>query len=218
MICSCEIFLPAEVWPTWVIVSAVQVMLQIRLYALYNRSKKILAFLAICFLAEAGVMLRIYINYSSTIKVTNQPLPGAYFCGSTSYGRWISYSVYPTLAFESILCCTCMWVGYQRSKEYFSSPGLRWSRAHLIDILIGGNVLYFLGFSLTWAAGTVTLLVAGFQWGQAVNIFGAATSIIGGCHLILHLREATSPVSHSTYQLSTGAMFVYQSTTAVSEA
>lgn len=44
------------------------VMLQIRLYALYNRSKKILAFLAICFLAEAGVMLRIYINYSSTIK------------------------------------------------------------------------------------------------------------------------------------------------------
>ena len=66
-----------------------------------------------------------------------------YFCGGSSYGRWITYSLYPNLVFESLLFCLCIWVGYQRSKENFSSPGLRWSRARLVDILVGGNVLYF---------------------------------------------------------------------------
>ena len=39
-----------------------------RVYALYERSKKILAFLIVCFLAEFAVMLRMYINFSSTVK------------------------------------------------------------------------------------------------------------------------------------------------------
>lgn len=43
-------------------------MLQIRLYALYQRSKLVLAFLAACFLAEVAAMSSIYINFSSTVK------------------------------------------------------------------------------------------------------------------------------------------------------
>ena len=43
-------------------------MLQIRLYVLYQRSNKVLAFLAICFLAEVTVMLCISINFSSAIQ------------------------------------------------------------------------------------------------------------------------------------------------------
>ncbi|KAL4079606.1 hypothetical protein J3A83DRAFT_1131027 [Scleroderma citrinum] len=207
-------------------------MLQMRLYALYKRSNKVLVPLAICFLVEIGVMMRIYINFSTTVEVTNQPLPGVYFCGSTSYGRWISYSVYPTLSFEVVLCSLCVWLGYQRSKDHFSAPGLRWSRARLVDILIGGNVLYFFSFSLTWVVGTVTLFIYGvrvyltnhadwiflsldlqLQWGQAVNAFGAATSIIAGCRLILDLREATSPVVHSTVTSEEGVVFMHQLST-----
>ena len=44
------------------------VMLQIRLYVLYQRSNKVLSFLAICFLAEVTVTLYISVNFSSTVK------------------------------------------------------------------------------------------------------------------------------------------------------
>lgn len=43
-------------------------MLQIRLYVLYRRSNKLLVFLAICFLAEVAIMLRMYIDFSSTVQ------------------------------------------------------------------------------------------------------------------------------------------------------
>jgi len=74
--------------------------------------------------------------------VINQPLPGAYLCGPSSYG-WTDYTMYPPLLFELTLVGLCLWAGYQHSKEHFSAPRLRWSRAHLIDILIRGNVFYF---------------------------------------------------------------------------
>lgn len=53
------------------------------------------------------------------------------------------------------------------------------------------------------------------QWGQAVNAFSAATSIVAGCRLILHLRESASPVSRSAQQLSAGALSIYHFTTAI---
>jgi len=82
-----KVFVPMEVWPTWLIESIVQgnhspyvytvvrltlpcrtVMLQIRLYVLYRRSKKILVFLVTFFLAQAAAMLCIYIDFSATAK------------------------------------------------------------------------------------------------------------------------------------------------------
>jgi len=44
------------------------VMLLMRLYALYQRSNKILAFLVTFFLAEFAAMLYIYVDFSSTAK------------------------------------------------------------------------------------------------------------------------------------------------------
>ena len=39
-----------------------------RIYALYERSKNILAFLVVCFLAEVVVILLVSINFSTTVK------------------------------------------------------------------------------------------------------------------------------------------------------
>ena len=44
------------------------VILQMRLYVLYKRSKKFLAPLAVCFLAKVAVLLVVYINFSSTVR------------------------------------------------------------------------------------------------------------------------------------------------------
>ncbi|KIM64787.1 hypothetical protein SCLCIDRAFT_1212863 [Scleroderma citrinum Foug A] len=127
--------------------------------------------------------------------------------------------MYPTPIFESILFCLCIWAGYRRSKGHFSAPGLRWSRERLINILVGGNVFYFFCFGVVWVVALVILYAVGIQWGPAVNAFCGATLVIGGCHLILDLREAASPLSHSTHQPIAGAFVAYRSSTsATSEA
>lgn len=55
------------------------------------------------------------------------------------------------------------------------------------------------------------------QWGSAILAFGPATFIIGGCRLILHLREGALSVSHSTHQLSGGPVAVTYPTPTVSD-
>ena len=79
----------------------------------------------------------------SRLIVSNQPLPGVYLCVPTTYPALIPYNVFPAFAFESIVFCLSIWAGYRHSKENFS--GLRWSREHLVDILVRGNVVYYFG-------------------------------------------------------------------------
>lgn len=207
----CKGFVPLQVWPPGIIVSVVEVMLQMRLYVLYKRSNKFFASLAICFLAKVAVLVFVYSNFSSTVQAGNHPVPGVYACYPSPFNwRWILASIYLTLAFESILCGLCIWAGYQCSKEQFSATGLRWSRAYLIDILVGGSVLYFICFALMWVVTIIILSVYGWKWGVATNAFCAATSIIGGCRLILHLRKAASSVPHARHRPHGGLTVVYR--------
>lgn len=46
------------------------------------------------------------------------------------------------------------------------------------------------------------------QWGPSIFIFALVTCIIGGCRLVLHLREGASSVLHSARQLIGGSIFV----------
>ena len=80
--------------------------------------------------------------FAHRLIVTNQLLPEVYSCGPKAYGL-IFYSGLPTLAFESMLFCLSIWVGYRHSKV--KNFGIQWSRAHVIDILVQGNVLYYFG-------------------------------------------------------------------------
>lgn len=67
-------------------------------------------------------------------------------------------------------------------------------------------ILSIYGVGVTWIDQTQDLanwLTSQLKWGQASNAFGGATSIIGGCRLILHLRQGVS-ASHSDDQLDGG--------------
>ena len=82
-------------------------------------------------------------NVWSRLIVANQPLPGVYLCVPTTYPALIPYNVFPAFAFESIVFCLSVWAGYRHSKEKFS--GFLWSREHIVDILVQGNVVYYFG-------------------------------------------------------------------------
>ena len=55
------------------------------------------------------------------------------------------------------------------------------------------------------------------QWGSAILAFGPATFIIGGCRLILHLREGALSFSNSTHQSSGDQVVVAYPTATASD-
>ncbi|KAI6116581.1 hypothetical protein EV401DRAFT_47571 [Pisolithus croceorrhizus] len=106
-------------WPACFLVWLVQVILQLRLYALYNRSRKVLIFMG------------------------SEPIPGVKICTNEDTSNSFYVFWLPILCFEFLLCSLAVRAGIHRSRDDigFIPPS---NRVFLLDVLVKGNVGYFL--------------------------------------------------------------------------
>ncbi|KAL4076363.1 hypothetical protein J3A83DRAFT_2184930 [Scleroderma citrinum] len=184
-------------WAGSIIWWTVQVILQMRLYALYNCSKRLLIFLIVTFVAEIGTVMWILISSNLLMRgtiVMYHITFGMYgetdLCGglvTTAY----AYVWVPCLVFETILCLFAIYAGIKHSRGQLCRP-VKSNRPRLIDVLIHGNVIYFLsplGMFILLVMHSVSLKV---QWLADTLLFRAPITILAGCRLILSIREAAS--------------------------
>ncbi|KAF9221506.1 hypothetical protein BS17DRAFT_768489 [Gyrodon lividus] len=204
---SCKVFIYLQPWPPCVIVWLVQFILQMRLYALYNKSKKLVTFTGAIYIAEIIAMSGTLVTVNS-MQPANQLFPGIYICttvGATGalYGFWLA-----PLAFESILCSLAIWISVRRSREYIKPAHIKGSGMRLLDAVIMGNVLYFFGICKYDDAPSPRILVSfvasaamwqalGSVWLEIPEGFPQASEIIAGCRLILHVRSAGSSTDNT---------------------
>ncbi|KIJ17896.1 hypothetical protein PAXINDRAFT_98073 [Paxillus involutus ATCC 200175] len=195
MTSSCKIFIYVQGWPASVTVWLVQFILQMRLYALYNKSKKLVVFTGAMYLAEIIAMSGILLKVDLEVETSNQPLPGITICTALMtpnvlYSFWI-----PPLVFESILCFLSIWVGVKRSRQYLKPALVKGNRMRLVNVVIMGNVMYFFGILLSYAVNAAMWQALGPGWIEIPEGFPQAAAIIAGCPLILHVRDASSASS-----------------------
>ncbi|KAG6333359.1 hypothetical protein ID866_5735 [Astraeus odoratus] len=112
-----------------------------RLYALYNRSRRIMLVVVSCYVLEIFAMIAMLVMANLTSGTDNQPTPGLTFCtnvdvSNTFYVFWL-----PLLAYESLLCFLAIRAGIKWSGE--GSAQIK-SNSRLWDVLVRGNVIYFL--------------------------------------------------------------------------
>lgn len=132
-----------------------------RIYALYSLNKKVLALMAVCFLASAAasaaIMGTVVTNIAGVNYIQNQysatttadysaafalqPLPGMLFCVPFGVSKHFFAFWIPMLFFESLLCGLALIKGF---KTFRSSSSAFRSGRHLVDILVRDSVLYFL--------------------------------------------------------------------------
>ncbi|PPQ95178.1 hypothetical protein CVT25_013077 [Psilocybe cyanescens] len=132
-----------------------QVILQMRIYALYLLNKKVLTVIGVCFLICSVVEAWIVWTSTTTrglitisfwlgllcIKVQAMVIPGGTFCvppavSSRRFGLfWI-----PALVYESFLCLMALFVAVREHKE--ASVALHRGPS-LMDIMIRDSVFYF---------------------------------------------------------------------------
>lgn len=136
----------------------------------------------------------------------------------------------PCLTFDAILVLLAIWAGIQHSRRH--DPRLpMFNKPRLVDILIQGNVVYFLRFAfscfyiyLNWISARiqrsplatfVLFLISGIenQWLPRTLLFKAPIAISAGCRLILSVKEGVSHHLISDTNVIMTSTFAFRSDT-----
>ncbi|KAL4081342.1 hypothetical protein V8B97DRAFT_1922054 [Scleroderma yunnanense] len=185
-------------WAGIIIWWSVQGILQMRLYALYHGSKKLLVFMLITFITEVGTVMWILIS-------TNLVNDGALTMVHISFDRGhkqidtcsapvsatFTYIWVPCLVFEIMLCLFATYAGIKHSGVQWCQAG-KFARFQLIDVLIQGNVIYFLGPFVMFVLLGINSPNPMVQELANILFLKAPITIIAGCRLILSIRKTAS--------------------------
>ncbi|CAL1711015.1 unnamed protein product [Somion occarium] len=162
-----------------------ELILQLRLYALYFLDKRILAFMAltfVCSVAAASTLMGISLVH---VRALSHVLPGLPFClpinvPSHFFSWWI-----PILVSETLLCGLALWRGFQ---SYYKRKNIFQSGRELIEILIRDSVLYFLVLFGIYLCNTIIFIIGNETQLEAAIGYSVAMSCVMGNRLCLNVR------------------------------
>ncbi|KAI6030609.1 hypothetical protein F5J12DRAFT_801691 [Pisolithus orientalis] len=185
-----------SMWVSCLSVWFVQVILGLRLYALYNGSKKVLLMISLGFIAESIVMI-VCVTLVSISAAQGLPVLGTKISALPTAARKVYINYGAMAVYESILFSLALSAAVHRYRE---KRGLRLARSEakrLRNILIEGNVMYFFASTLYAIFYFVVSLTLPSEWLLGVLPVGLAITSTIGCRLILHIRS-TAPHSSAS--------------------
>jgi len=181
---------------------AVEIMMQIRIYALYNRSKKVAifngCFFALTIIAFASLaVINTQRRPSQIAAVMTFPIPG---CPTIHGGlEWTLW--FPATLFEINLFGFALY----KSIRSFSARRKLNKRVPLIYLLLQDNIMYFFGITCVLILNNLmTLPSSGIPW-FSFGPFHAALGIMTS-RMYIHLRKFSVKMTHaelSTIKIST---------------
>ncbi|KAG1733589.1 uncharacterized protein EDB91DRAFT_631493 [Suillus paluster] len=191
-------------WMSLGVATMLNVIMICRLHAMYQRSKKILIFLVVIFLAVTipcgviAVMVSIHTSAEESI------LSGTYMCSYDLEGdvnflsslTWILGTVWEVLAL-----CLALWVAIKHLRE-LHRPSTQWTIGDCIVVLIKTHVAYFASFlavsCLTLSYFSPTLSDSSSEgvqiYGGILQIFWTIQMFVLGPRLILGVRDFNAKV------------------------
>ncbi|EDR08587.1 uncharacterized protein LACBIDRAFT_296897 [Laccaria bicolor S238N-H82] len=164
---------------------SIEIVMQVRIYALYRCSKKIALFNGILFLGSIGsflwIMVHNFLRRRALIAgAMHLPLPGCpSINGGIQWAQWV-----PATVFEGVLLCFALYKTYKTCSDHIRFQ----KRVTLSDVLLHDNILYF--FAVTSLLIFNNLMVVGatrIPW-FGFGPFHAALGIIT-TRMLLHLIE-----------------------------
>ncbi|KAI6045423.1 hypothetical protein EDC04DRAFT_58257 [Pisolithus marmoratus] len=174
-------FLVLEGWANCIEIWLVQILLQMRLYAIYHGSKKVLLIGLFGFVAEIAITI------TCMVQITKFEVSS--IAHQTRTYPTINYAA--VVVYEFLLFALAVYAAIQRYREDRTFlPVTLDKMKDLRTILIGGNVAYFLGTLLYVITYLVVSLTLPTPWMAAMPRLGFAVTAIIGCHLVLHVRSS----------------------------
>jgi len=188
----CKVYFLFLTWfGTGLTVFFVQLVLQARLYALYDRSRFILAIMVFLCVCEFAAMVTIIGFLDAYWQITNEILT-SYICADIDGPSFFQMYMYwlPVIVCHTVLCLLALWRGVRNCMRESRIHGM--NRARLADILVKGNTTHYLCVILTSLTNIIIGQYLGPTWVTVSEAFPAPIHVVIGCRLILNLRSALS--------------------------
>ncbi|KAF9245742.1 hypothetical protein BU15DRAFT_20197, partial [Melanogaster broomeanus] len=184
-----------QIWGPFLSVWSTQAIMQLRIYAMYRKSWKILAVTGIFFAMEiASISYVIAINFDRSLTYTNQPFPGLHMCSMLNLGKQFTAIYVPIFCFELILFCLAGYVVYKHMAKMRNIGGSRRLHATMRTIFKYSTLYFFIEFA-GCALATALYLALPAIYLELTNSFLIAGTIILGCRLVLNTRDFYSSSS-----------------------
>ncbi|KZV83836.1 hypothetical protein EXIGLDRAFT_777178 [Exidia glandulosa HHB12029] len=182
------------------IIAIVEVILQLRVYVMYMRSRKILVTNLVVFLGVIAVVGGLFSQFGGRIKY----LPYSPECGyCTIYPRGLGYCFIPPLVYEAYLALLMVRKSWQDRRLLPQLDG-----RDIFYILIRDSLIYFIMVSIALATAIFMFSFAPEKalWADLlVDTFGA----VGGTRLIFSMLGAVhTPPSRATSEAVSGSVAI----------
>ncbi|KAG2062360.1 hypothetical protein BDR06DRAFT_946506 [Suillus hirtellus] len=203
---TCRILFHFQSYGPFVPVWASQTIMQLRIYAMYRKSNKILAFTGAFFVLEiAAICTVLALNFDHALTYTNEAIPGLLnMCATSTINRSFTAIYVPIFCFELLLFVLAIFVVLKHMKNTRTIAGKKLHNT--MATLVKYNTIYF--FVEMAGCGIAATLYLGLPsiYLEITNSVLIATSIILGSRLVLGTRnfysdpsvEDGSDLSHET--------------------
>ncbi|EIN12765.1 hypothetical protein PUNSTDRAFT_141373 [Punctularia strigosozonata HHB-11173 SS5] len=187
----CFTLLKMQAWLSASVVWCMQAILIMRVFALYNNSRRIFSLIAAGFVLEVGAILILKLKYQAH-QVSTEPVPGLHICTPINVPELFWTFWVPIIIFEFLLMLFPLRMSFDYLRHMLSMPRGNdpWIGEVLLNILIRDSLLYFLVVTLTYLA--IAIMWARFPaiWIEIPEGFSGAMTCIMGSRLTLNMREA----------------------------
>ncbi|EPQ50397.1 hypothetical protein GLOTRDRAFT_133950 [Gloeophyllum trabeum ATCC 11539] len=172
-----------------------EIILQLRLYALYHLNRRVLVLMCGAFLVSAGTAAVIMGTVLARISAHSGLIPGLPFCIPVNVPSWFYTFWIPTLGFESLLCALAL---FRAFKDFRSRTSLFQSGRHIVKILIRDSVIYYLIMFATYFTNLIIFLTGNVGVLESGIGFAVTMSCVMGSRLCLNIRDVHHELEVST--------------------
>ncbi|KAL4252191.1 hypothetical protein ABKN59_005509 [Abortiporus biennis] len=162
-----------------------ELILQLRLYAMYLLNRRVLFFMAIAFISSVAASATLMGILLHNVVARANLIPGVPFCipqnlPKNYYAFWI-----PMLASETILCVLAMWRGVE---SYYQKRNLFQSGQSLISLLIRDSLAYFLVLFAVYLINTIIFITGTTTQLESAVGYLVAMSCVMSNRMCLNVR------------------------------
>ncbi|KAF9465762.1 hypothetical protein BDZ94DRAFT_302624 [Collybia nuda] len=177
---DCYIVTSAASWSSLVGVGAAEVILLLRTYALWDRSKQLLIFLVLLFIGVfvvGGVSTEIFLR---SIQYAPLPFPFMRGCFPIAASKLLYVDFVVALVDETVIMLLTLYVGFKRYRH---------SRSRLVTVLYRDGVLYFMCLFMITFSYAVVLIASPPEYIDLLNTPHRVLHSILGARIVLQVRE-----------------------------
>lgn len=144
---ECFRLFQVRAWGTLLCSWITQCIMQLRIYAMYQRTRRILVILVFAFFSEVlAVVVIIWrtIGPTSKLVVTDEPFPGKHLCSFSGINTDFVYLFIPVFCFETLLFFLAIRISLNNMRQRKATPGTPSLRVNsFMSILVRDSILYF---------------------------------------------------------------------------